>query len=330
VVSNLSARLRPWSDLVDDDWPTLLLGNGASVNVWDGFSYNRLYDEASLDAAVIQVFEELKTTNFERVLEAMMHTEIVLAALGKSTARVATVSKSVRTSLFETVRTVHVPWRLLSTTVLNQIAATLYGHEKIFTTNYDLIPYWALMETPAVRIADFFWSDQNTFDPDETDVFAGYSALYFLHGGIHLWQSDNTGRTGKWTTADGADLLRLGTLFSGNPDRRPLFVSEGSARAKRRTIRRSDYLSFALDNLREDQEATVVFGASLSGQDDHIVDALRRGPRRRIAVGLRPGTREAVLGRKGFYTERLHGQRVMFFDATTHPLGDPTLNVPIP
>jgi len=256
-----------------------------------------------------------------------MHAEIVLRALGKSTAKVAAVSKSVRTSLFETVRTIHVPWRMLPTATLNQIAAALDGHEKIFTTNYDLIPYWALMETPTVNIADFFWSDQNTFDPDETEVFAGYSALYFLHGGIHLWQSDSTGRTGKWTSGDGGDLLKLGTLFSGHLDRRPLFVSEGSARAKRRTIRRSDYLSFALDNLREDEEATVVFGASLSVQDDHIVAALRNGPRRRIAVALLPGTRESILGRKGFFTERLHGQRVKFFDATTHPLGDPGLTI---
>jgi len=299
------------------------------MNVWSGFSYRRLYDEATLDVAATQVFEALKTANFERVLEALMHAEIVLAALGRGTARLAAVSRSVRNSLFETVRAVHVPWRLVSTSMLNQIAVTLDGHDRIFTTNYDLIPYWALMESSSAHIVDFFWSDQNTFDSDQTEVFAGYSALYFLHGGLHLWQSDSTGRTGKWTN-DGANLLQLGTLFSGNLDRRPLFVSEGSARAKRRTIRRSDYLSFALESLRDDEEATVIFGASLSTQDDHIVSALRHGRRRRIAVALRPGTRETILGRKGFYTERLQGHRVSFFDATTHPLGNPGLTVPVP
>ena len=193
----------------------------------------------------------------------------------------------------------------------------------------DLIPYWAVMETPAVRIVDFFWCDGNTFDPDQTEVFAGYSALYFLHGGIHLWQSDRTGRTGKWTS-DGGGLLRLGTLFGRRPDRRPLFVSEGTALAKRRTIRRSDYLAFALDSLRRDDADTVVFGAALSAQDDHIVAALRAGRRRRIAVGLLPDGREKILARKGSVVERLRGQNVVFFDATTHQLGDKALTVPMP
>lgn len=328
VPRSLSSQLQPWSDLLDDEWPTLFLGNGLSINVWSAFGYDRLYDEAPLDAAATRVFEELGTSNFEGVLESLMHAEIVLGALGRSTAAVARLARSVRHVLFETVRTVHVPWALLPNATLNQVATTMDGHDQIFTTNYDLIPYWALMETTGVRIADFFWGDHNTFDADRTDLHPGYSALYFLHGGLHLWQSDATGQTGKWTSR-GHGLLRLGTMFSGYSDRRPLFVSEGTARAKRRTIRRSDYLTFALERLREDECNTVVFGASLGTQDDHIVAALRSGRRRRIAIALRPGGRETILRREGILTERLRGQHVTFFDATTHPLGDPALNVPM-
>src|SRR4051794_40805389 len=106
----LSARLRPWSDFADDDWPTLFVGNGLSINVWPGFSYDRIYDEADLAAAAIHVFDELGTTNFETVLEAMMHAEIVLRGLGRGTGSVRRVVKHVRDSLFETVRSIHVPW----------------------------------------------------------------------------------------------------------------------------------------------------------------------------------------------------------------------------
>jgi hypothetical protein len=326
VARRLSARLRPWSELGDAGWPSLLVGNGLSINVWSGFSYDRLYDEATLDTAAAQLFAELRTSNFEHVLEVLMHAELVLDALGRSAARATRLYRSVRDSLFETVRAVHVPWALVPTATLNQIARALNEHDRIFSTNYDLIPYWALMETSEVRIADFFWGDHNTFDPSETEVFSGYSALYFIHGGVHLWQSDRSGRTGKWTR-NGGGLLQLATLFSGHPDRRPLFVSEGSARAKRRTIRRSDYLSFALESLRDDEENTVIFGAALGSQDDHIAAALRSGPRRRIAVALLPDRPEAILGRKGFFTERLSGHRVSFFDATSHPLGSTSLRV---
>jgi hypothetical protein len=328
VATSLTPRVRPWSDLAEDNWPTLLIGNGMSINVWNGFSYERLYDEAVLDATTLRVFDELGTSNFERVLEALSHAEIVLTALGRSATSVRRIGKDVRDALFDTVRTIHVPWMDVPDTTLHQIANTMDGHDQIFTTNYDLLPYWALMETPGVSIADFFWSDGKTFDAGSTDVHSGYSALYFLHGGVHLWQSDATGVTGKWTSG-GRGLLQLGTLFTGRRDRRPLFVSEGTARAKRRTIRRSDYLSFCLDALRDDESDTVVFGASLSEQDDHIAAALRSGRRRRIAVALRPGTRDRILGRKGFYTERLRGQRVSFFDAATHPLGDAALAVPV-
>jgi Domain of unknown function (DUF4917) len=329
VVTTLGARLRPWSDYADEEWPTLFVGNGLSINVWHGFSYDRLYDQAALDTAAIHVFEELGTTNFEAVLEALMHAEIVLSALRRRTTGPARITKSVRNALFNTVRAVHVPWQLLPAATLSQVATTMDGHDQIFTTNYDLIPYWALMETASVKIANFFWGNQNTFDANQTDLHAGYSALYFLHGCLHLWQSDATGLTGKWTS-QGHGLLWLGTLFSGHKDRRPLFVSEGSARGKRRTIRRSDYLTFCLERLRDDESDTVVFGAGLNPQDDHIVAALRNGRRRRIAIALRSGTRETILGRKGFYTERLRGQRVMFFDASTHRLGDPALTVPVP
>jgi hypothetical protein len=33
----------------------------------------------------------------------------------------------------------------------------------IFTTNYDLIPYWAIMHKDVWRFRDMFWGEGNTF-----------------------------------------------------------------------------------------------------------------------------------------------------------------------
>jgi hypothetical protein len=33
----------------------------------------------------------------------------------------------------------------------------------IFTTNYDLIPYWATMHEDVWRFRDMFWGEGNTF-----------------------------------------------------------------------------------------------------------------------------------------------------------------------
>jgi hypothetical protein len=62
-----------------------------------------------------------------------------------------------------------------------------------------------------------------------------------------------------------------------------------------RAIRRSEYLSFAYQQLTENNSNTVV-SVSGSAQDAHIVDALRAGSTRDVAVAVLPGTRVEVAG----------------------------------
>jgi excisionase family DNA binding protein len=44
-------RLHAWDKLSNSDWPTLLIGNGLSINVWSNFSYTRLLAQAGLNDA---------------------------------------------------------------------------------------------------------------------------------------------------------------------------------------------------------------------------------------------------------------------------------------
>ena len=102
--------------------------------------------------------------------------------------------------------------------------------------------YWArLSATSRVtkrEIIDFFWSNgQNLVDPGNAEV-RGRTAIHYLHGAIHLWQ-DDLGANGKWTNADGGKLLSVAANYAPGSCRRPLFVSEGTSRAKLRTIRQS-------------------------------------------------------------------------------------------
>jgi Domain of unknown function (DUF4917) len=184
------------------------------------------------------------------------------------------------------------------------------------------------MTNPGV-FKDFFWGEDTTFDVTDVAVASNVTTLFFLHGALHLWQRDRDAVTGKWTNS-GRDLLQLRSRYSGYPARRPLFVSEGSSTAKLRTIRKSDYLSFAYDRLVHDSHPTVVFGSSLSDQDEHIVKALRVGGRRRIAVGIYPSGSADTLSQKAIIKKRLEGQSVIFFDSRTHPLGEPSMRLPSP
>ena len=102
-------------------------------------------------------------------------------------------------------------------------------------------------------------------------------------------------------------------------------MTEGSARDKLRAIEGNAYLSHALDLFGRLSLPVVVFGSSLSPQDQHLIDALNENPSRPVAVALRPRTRREVAARQADIYARLEADTLLFFDATTHPLGSPAL-----
>lgn len=94
--------LMNWTDVVAIVPPSaLLMGNGASMAVWKGFSYQSLYTLAGtpqnppmthpLQPDDIAVFRAMNnTTNFEQVLGALLTTKTVMTTLGSPAPMVAT------------------------------------------------------------------------------------------------------------------------------------------------------------------------------------------------------------------------------------------------
>jgi hypothetical protein len=325
-------RLKEWADLKDDyPWETLVLGNGLSINIWPEFAYRGLFEHADLDCAAHRLFSKFETENFEMVLEALWHAEQTLAALRKKTTAVTKLYENVQSALFQAVRKVHVPWRKIDRPRLQQISDAMRSYRFVFTLNYDLLTYWAAMQGGAKSaIRDFFWSDDHTFDSDNADLAEGTTGLLYLHGGLHLWQDSKTGRTGKWTTTKGSGVTLLKILqskVSAIASRRPLFVSEGTSKEKMAVIRRSDYLSYALQTLSENRTNTVIFGASFGPQDKHITEAIASGPKRHIAISVRPGPQDQNDAAMANYRASLGRHQLHFFDSTSHPLGDGSLTV---
>lgn len=332
VSTSIDGDLADWSTLADKDWSTLLLGNGLSMNLWAGFGYKSLYAAANLSAEAKAIFDELGTTNFEQGLECLHHANVALRALREPTTLVDATYEQVRDALFNTVGDVHVPWDDFPPDTHDHIATQIDQFVSVFTTSYDLNLYWSHMWAQykstkvTTNIVDLFWAGDR-FDPTNCDVWSSKATrVLYLHGGLHLWQDDQTGENGKWTHASDGRLLDLKSKYGPASDRRPLFVSEGTWSAKSRTIRQSSYLSFCLDELRTDESATVVFGQALADQDRHILTALNEGSRRRIAISMYPtGDDEAVVEEKARLLQALRGHKVEFFDSTTHPLGDPAV-----
>jgi hypothetical protein len=320
----MTDRLRRWNEICSAGWPTLLVGNGLSVNVWSSFSYKRLLEQAQLDAPARQLFNDFGTTNFEIVLEALWHAERTLVALGRSASRVTNLYRHVQDQLMAAIQRVHVPWEVVPSQALTELASALSAHRMVFTLNYDLLAYWAVMAAnQSESFGDFFWSRQNTFNLADCELSPTRTGLLYLHGGVHLWQDSSTGYTGKWTRQSGGRLLSsLARAFDNMPNRQPLIVSEGTSAQKMAVIRRSDYLSFARGCLMNDRSNTVIFGASFGAQDTHIVEALAAGPTRRFAISILPSSEAHDVAAMAHYRSRLPQHKLLFFDSRTHPLGN--------
>ncbi|MBE1875047.1 DUF4917 family protein [Myceligenerans sp. TRM 65318] len=309
------------------------------MNLWDGFWYKNLYEQADLTDSASRVFDDLRTTNFEEVLAAIHHARIVDDAVGLPTTLIDNAYAAVRDALLKTVSRAHVDWAGVPDSTHTLIAEEIAKHRSVFTTNYDLCLYWAHMQSAALRsasnqaelrIKDFFWTKPDyTFDEDTANRwYRDWTAIYYLHGALHLWHDDQ-GRDGKWKNdPPGGSLLDVLQQYSPESRRQPLFVSEGTPRQKLNTIGASEYLRYCYDHLYEDSYDTIVFGHSLAEQDNHIVDALNAGPSRTIAVSIHPsGDAKSDAALAARIERDLAAHEVLCFDSSTHPLGDLGLKI---
>lgn len=318
--------LDDWDDIDGDSWETLLSGNGASCAVSSKYSYPSLYADAPLTADDEGLFDALQTKNFEEVLNHLRTASLVCSQLGHASDEVDDRYNSIRDALISAVHQHHVKWlEVNDADRLLKIRHALTSFTAVYTTCYDLILYWAMMNAgvpPGAGFGDMFWNASHVFDPWDTEPNDDKTMVYWLHGGLHLHRTPSGG-TGKHTNV-GANLLD--TFAAGS--RVPLFVSEGTSQQKRAAIRRSDYLEHVYTTFADAKGPIVIFGLSLGVSDHHIVRAIRRDPTRRIAFGIFPTSQPSVNLQRAQIEQMFPHADLEFFDTTTHPLGDPALIVP--
>ena len=250
---DVDAQLEDWNALRSSAaFAGLLVGNGASRAVWDDFGYDSLFENARtveekpLSQSELSVFDALQTRSFEQVLSALKTTSRVNKALAVSSAAPRNRYYAIKEALINTVHAVHIPWRLVQSSTLGSINQELARYRTVFTTNYDLLNYWAIQHSPQA-ITDLFQGDEPGFDLSATAT--DKTRLLYLHGGLHLVRNqDGTAR--KLMSTEGT---LLGNFAINNTiktlDDVPLFINEGPSTDKLKTIRSSDYLSFCYDQL---------------------------------------------------------------------------------
>lgn len=332
------SKLPTWDEVKKQaHYPTLVVGNGASINIWPQFSYLSLFDQATLDAAAGELFNRLDSKNFEFVLGRLVEAREVLNAVRRDTAWVDPLYEEVRTALFQAVRSVHVPYGRLRESVKADYAAAMNDCTSVFVLNYDLVAYWSHMSSLVkTKMADFMFDGEH-FDPANTDVWDGFTEVFYPHGGLHLWQDVRTGTAGKYRYGSEKILVQAEAALSASGTRAPLLVSAGSATEKMSLIQQSAYLTFGYQRLVANTASTVILGASLQETDSHIADAIAANMAgSHVAVGVHVGSMDAdaldaereryrVALRGDGSSSRVDRSNIHFFDSTTHPLCAPSM-----
>lgn len=314
-----------WKDLSDRFQDGLLLGNGSSMAVHTGFGYVDLFDEANrlghITPPVQHVFNSFKTTDFELVLRRLWQATLVNKALEIPRGTVEKAYECVRSALIETVRATHIT-HSEAKPHLELIYPFMKGFKTVISLNYDLIVYWAAMlgnDTLGSWFKDAFngvmfredWETvRKPFRAEGTTLF------FYPHGNLALALTSEY-REEKIARGGSGDLLDviLDKWETGSVT--PIFVCEGTAEHKKNSIECSPYLNTVFrEVIPVIGESLVIYGWSLSEQDEHIVRQISRANVQRVAVSVRNNDM-AFAQRAEEVIQRYQKIEVLFFDSSS-------------
>ncbi|MBF0314312.1 MAG: DUF4917 family protein [Oligoflexia bacterium] len=320
----------------------LLLGNGFSISLFPKvFSYNSLLSEADFENKnTKEVFNILKTSDFERVIKSLKDTAKIVPIYSENNEKLAEEIKqeadSLKNILVETITKNH-PAKISEITdqQLKSAMAFLKNFQgnKIYTLNYDLLLYWTLLsgESGPDKIDDGFRNPDNEFGADYRTFDSPQSpTFWYLHGGLHLFDAGSEVRKYIWSNTGRPIMGQVREAL--DKELYPLFVAEGSSEEKLEKITHSGYLSKALRSFEaicEQKKADLfILGHSLADNDDHVLEKIVKGTISRVFISLyRPDSDESKSIIKK--AEKLRSDRsnknpleVVFFDSETAHVWD--------
>lgn len=314
-----------WEAVSDHFQDGLLLGNGASMAVHAGFGYKSLFEEACrlghVSEQAQKVFDSFKTTDFELVLRRLWHAMLVNEALQVARGPVEAAYEVVRTALIATIRATHIS-HAEAKPHLELIYPFMQRFKTVVSLNYDLVVYWAAMLGNGVLgrwFKDAFIGREFREDWEKVrEPFGAQGATLFFYPHGNLVLARTIFDSERKIAGDGVDDLLEAILEKWEQGKAsPIFVCEGTALHKKKSIESSNYLQTVFrEVIARVGESLVIYGWSLSEQDDHIVGQLRRGTVKRVAVSVR--NNDIAFAQRVEETLREQGiEDVIFFDSAS-------------
>lgn len=290
---------------------SLLLGNAFSAQY---FSYRSLLEKADLKPGdpVRELFDRLKTVDFERVVKVLESADQVEMAYGNKdhADQLIKDSNRLREALVHAIRATHPAHREDIEDIIPSCVAFLSSFEDVFTLNYDLLLNWVSLSDEAHLTDGFGLGERrNGFQgPFKTDA---YCRVYNLHGGLHLFRNGPEVEKRIAGSTGVIDAIAQ-TITSGK--RFPLYVAEGTSPAKMERIKANKYLTHCYEKLEASSGAFFVFGHSADPNDAHIYSAIFKSKISHLYFCIYQPTEEkmkTVSGELARYRERA-GSRIDF------------------
>lgn len=339
-------HLHNWEDIKDEYTHTLVIGNGASISISPSFNYSSLFSSATESGLISKeasnLFEHFETKDFEYILKLLSHARDINAALEIKEVQTQQAYNAVRSSLINVVQQLHVSYDQVAP-VIPKVVNFLTQFDTIISLNYDLILYWTIL-----------WANDNDSEKYFIDCFVrgeftqdwqwlrkkykgkNTVLVFYPHGNLALAsknggtvklsrrkQAIETADTIYLTTKDLMNTIQHSWVSGGYV---PLFVSEGSSKQKLMAIQRNGYLNSVYESaLPTDNGTLVIYGWSVSDQDEHILSKLITGKPKKIAVSIYKSAdwedkafeiRKKILG---IYFQKHRGtpEEIVFYDSAS-------------
>lgn len=274
-----------------------LLGNGFSRACRDDiFSYGALFDRADfseLSPYCKAAFQALGTTDFEAVIKALKNAAVLLEAYEPAAADLAELMNSdaerLREVLVQAIAGSHPAWPgEISEDSYAACRRFLANFERVYTLNYDLLLYWAYMQSeiePELECDDGFrhpdepqeyvtWEVENSFD----------QKIYYLHGALHLFDAGHELQKYTWTNTGVRLIHQVRAALAAS--KYPLFVSEGNSEEKLERIKHSGYLHRGLASMPKVSGSIFAYGLSFADNDDHVLRMIEVGKVTNLYVSI--------------------------------------------
>ncbi len=281
--------------------PHLLLGNGFSRACRNEiFAYSALFDRAdfaALSPTARAAFDVLNTRDFEVVMQALRSAASLMQAYDPTNRslidQLLVDAAGLREVLVTAIADNHP--ELPSDIEASRYAACrqfLSGFKTVYTLNYDLLLYWALMNDEdglEVECDDGF----RTLDDPEGDGQEDYVTwepgrpgqnIFYLHGALHIFDAGAEVQKYTWTRTGVRLIEQIRAAL--NNHLYPIFVAEGESKAKFTKIRHSDFLAKAYRSFQAIGGTLFIFGHSMATSDEHIIKLIEKGKVKQVFISI--------------------------------------------